>query len=239
MTTTAVFFDVDYTLIHPGPTFDGEGYRRFAARHGFAVDPGRFAAAVAAASGTLTPARDGVYRAALFITYARRVLEEMGGSGPGLGACALEIHEEWARCRHFALYDDVRPAVRALHAAGVRLGLISNTHRCLASFQRHFDLQPYISGAVSSSDHGYMKPHPSIFRKALQVVGAAASESVMVGDSIVHDIEGARRVGMRGVLLSRPAAAARGSVPKGVPVIRSLAELPRLLPALAARGGAP
>ena len=239
MTTTAVFFDVDYTLIHPGPTFDGEGYRRFAARHGFAVDPDRFAAAVAAASGTLTPARDGVYRAALFITYARRVLEEMGGSGPGLGACALEIHEEWARCRHFALYDDVRPAVRALHAAGVRLGLISNTHRCLASFQRHFDLQPYISGAVSSSDHGYMKPHPSIFRKALQVVGAAASESVMVGDSIVHDVEGARRVGMRGVLLSRPAAAARGSVPKGVPVIRSLAELPRLLPALAARGGAP
>ena len=238
MTTTAVFFDVDFTLIHPGPMFDGEGYRRFAARHGFAVDPDRFAAAVAAASSTLAPAQDGIYRSALFISYARRVLQEMGGTGPGVAACAREVHEEWARCRHFALYDDVRPAVRLLHAAGVRIGLISNTHRCLASFQRHFDLQPYISGAVSSSDHGYMKPHPSIFRKALQLVGAAASESVMVGDSVLHDIEGARRVGMRGVLLSR-SAAARGSVPEGIPVIRSLAELPRLLPALAARGGAP
>lgn len=228
MTTTAVFFDVDFTLIHPGPTFDGEGYRRFAARHGFAVDPERFTAAVAAASSTLVPARDGVYRAALFITYARRVLQEMGGGGPGLGPCAREIHDEWARCRHFALYDDVRPAVRRLHAAGVRIGLISNTHRCLASFQRHFELQPYISGAVSSSDHGYMKPHPSIFRKALALVGAAASESVMVGDSVVHDIEGASRVGMRGVLLSR-SPAAPAAAPEGVPVIRSLAELPRVL----------
>ena len=230
MTTTAVFFDVDFTLIHPGPTFDGEGYRRFAARHGFAVDPARFTAAVAAASGALAPAQDGVYRPTLFIAYARRVLQEMGGAGPGVAACALEIHEEWARCRHFALYDDVRPAVRRLHAAGVRIGLISNTHRCLASFQRHFDLQPYISGAVSSSDHGYMKPHPSIFRKALQLVGAVASESVMVGDSVLHDIEGARRVGMRGVLLARSPAAGQGRAPEGVEVIRTLAELPRLLP---------
>lgn len=27
MTTRAVFFDVDFTLIYPGPTFRGEGYQ--------------------------------------------------------------------------------------------------------------------------------------------------------------------------------------------------------------------
>lgn len=231
MTTSAVFFDVDFTLIHPGPTFGGEGYRRFAARHGLTVDPARFAAAVVTASAALDQPQDAVYRPALFIAYARRVLQEMGGAGPGLAACAREIYVEWAACRHFALYDDVRPAVRVLHAAGVRLGLISNTHRCLASFQKHFNLQPYISGAVSSLDHGYMKPHPSIFRKALQLVGAAASESVMVGDSVAHDIEGARRAGMRGVLIAR-SAPSDADAPDGVPVIRTLAELPRLLPAL-------
>ena len=37
--TRAVFFDVDFTLIYPGPTFRGEGYQRFCARHGIAVDP--------------------------------------------------------------------------------------------------------------------------------------------------------------------------------------------------------
>lgn len=232
--TTAVFFDIDYTLIHPGPTFDAEGYRRFAVRHGFDVDPARFSGAVASASADLDCAQDDVYRPELFIAYARRVLREMGGGGPApaLDACAREIYDEWAGCRHFALYDDVRPALRALHAAGVRIGLISNTHRCLTAFQEHFELHPYIRGAVSSSDHGYMKPHPSIFREAMRIVGAAPSESIMVGDSVVHDIEGARRTGMRGVLIARSAASPRASprtAPADVPVIRTLDELPRML----------
>ena len=135
---------------------------------------------------------------------------------------------EWAACQHFALYDDVRPVMQTLHGAGLRIGLISNTHRCLASFQSHFDLEPYISGAVSSSDHGFMKPHPSIFEAALQLVGVASSESVMVGDSLAHDIGGARRVGMRGVLIERSAAPGRNDL-DGVQVIRSLDELPSVL----------
>ncbi len=231
MPTTAVFFDVDFTLIYPGPTFDGEGYRQFAARHGLQADPTRFTAAVAAASVELDSTQDDVYRPELFIRYAHRVLEEMGGAGPGLEPCAREIYEEWAGCQHFSLFDDVRPAMRVLHGAGVRIGLISNTHRCLASFQSHFELEPYISGAVSSSDHGYMKPHPSIFQAALELVGATPSESVMVGDSVAHDIEGARQVGMRGVLIARSSTA--GHDPRdGVPVIRSLKELPGVLPGL-------
>ena len=32
--TKAVFFDVDFTLIYPGPMFGGEGYQQFGARHG-------------------------------------------------------------------------------------------------------------------------------------------------------------------------------------------------------------
>jgi hypothetical protein len=32
--TRAVFFDVDFTLIYPGPTFLGEGYQQFCERHG-------------------------------------------------------------------------------------------------------------------------------------------------------------------------------------------------------------
>ena len=228
MPIQAVFFDVDFTLIYPGPMFDGEGYQRFAARHGMRADPARFADAVAAASVELDRAQDGIYRPELFIRYARRVLGEMGGAGPGLDACTREIYDEWAACQHFALYDDVRPVMQTLHGAGLRIGLISNTHRCLASFQSHFDLEPYISGAVSSSDHGFMKPHPSIFEAALQLVGVASSESVMVGDSLAHDIGGAHRAGMRGVLIERSATPGRNDL-DGVPVIRSLDELPRVL----------
>jgi putative hydrolase of the HAD superfamily len=139
-----------------------------------------------------------------------------------LEACAREIYEEWAACRHFSLYEDVPAALRRLHSRGLRIGLISNTHRCLVSFQSHFDLEGLIAGAVSSSEHGYMKPHPSIFEAALKLVGVEAREALMVGDSLAHDIEGARRLGMRGILLSRSGAVAAAD---GVPVIRGLAEL--------------
>ena len=226
--SAAVFFDVDYTLIYPGPTFEGEGYRRFAVGHGLAVDPARYVSAVAAASVELESAGGGAYRSELFVRFARRVLEEMGAAGPAVDACAREIYDEWAACRHFALYDDVRPALHALHVAGIRMGLISNTHRCLASLQQHFDLAPYIGCAVSSSDHGYMKPHPDIFREALRQLGAQPAEAVMVGDSLTNDIEGARQIGMRGILVSR-SGADHPEAPADVAVIRTLGELPRLL----------
>jgi HAD superfamily hydrolase (TIGR01662 family) len=225
---TAVFFDVDFTLIYPGPTFDGEGYRRFGRRHGLEVDPSRFIQAVASASAELDQAQDDIYRPELFVRYARRVLEEMGGGGIGLDPCAREIYDEWAVCQHFALYDDVAPTLRTLHASGFKIGLISNTHRCLASFQSHFELEPFVAAALSSSDHGYMKPHRSIFEAALKLVAARADESVMVGDSLTHDIQGALQVGMQGVLIARSSKTSPRML-DGVPVIQTLFELPALL----------
>ena len=92
----------------------------------------------------------------------------MGGTRRrSVDACAREIYAEWAACQHFELYDDVPAVLRELARRGIRIGLISNSHRCLASFQSHFELQDLITAAVSSSEHGYMKPHPSIFAAAL------------------------------------------------------------------------
>src|SRR6185369_2601674 len=121
---------------------------------------------------------------------------------------------------------DVAPVLRELAGRGLKLGLISNSHRPLESFQQHFELDGLIAAAVSSSEHGYMKPHPSIFTAALTLAGVQASESMMVGDSLSHDIDGARRVGMRGVLVHRSDDPAPQT---DVPVIRSMRDLPGLL----------
>jgi putative hydrolase of the HAD superfamily len=230
----AVFFDVDFTLIYPGPMFRGEGYRAFAARYGMDIDPSRFSRAVAGAAPLLDGPEDVLYDAEIFVIYTRRIVEGMGGTGPNLDACAREIYAEWAACQHFELYDEVPDVLRELAAAGLRIGLISNSHRCLASFQSHFELQGLISATVSSSEHGFMKPHPSIFSAALQLVDVRPAEAVMVGDSLKHDVEGAIRAGMRGVLLHR------GDTPTApgvfdVPVIRSLRDLMPLLARLKAR----
>ena len=231
MSTRAVFFDVDFTLIYPGPMFRGEGYQAFCRRYGMDVDPGKFAPAVVSAAPLLDGPDDTPYDAEIFVVYTRHI-EQMGGQGPNLDACAREIYAEWAACQHFELYDDVPDVLRELAGAGVRIGLISNSHRCLASFQSHFELQGLISATVSSSDHGFMKPHPSIFSAALQLVGVQPAEAVMVGDSLRHDVEGAMRAGMRGVLLHRGSGEhprERELTTRGVPVIRSLGELPNLV----------
>jgi putative hydrolase of the HAD superfamily len=225
----AVFFDVDFTLIYPGPMFRGEGYRQFCARHGMDVDASPFADAVAGAAPLLDLPEEDPYADEIFIVYTRRIIEGMGGRGPNLDACAREIYAEWAACQHFELYDDVPDVLRELSKAGLRIGLISNSHRCLASFQSHFELQGLIAATVSSSEHGFMKPHPSIFSAALQLVNVAPSDAVMVGDSLRHDVEGAMRAGMRGVLLHRGDSPTARAGQLGIPVIRSLRELPLLL----------
>jgi putative hydrolase of the HAD superfamily len=224
--TSAVFFDVDFTLIHPGPAFQGSGYRDACAAHGIAVEAAAFDRAVAAAAHTLDTA-GGPYDPQVFVEYTCRIIEGMGGAGERVRAAARDIYDKWAACDHFTLYEDVPDVLRSLHANGLKIGLISNTQRCLVSFQRHFGLDGIFAATLSSSDHGFMKPHPSIFEAGLRALGAPAAESVMVGDSLAHDIEGARRLGMRGVLVAR--AGLPGPAPDGVPVIQSLRELPPLL----------
>jgi HAD superfamily hydrolase (TIGR01509 family) len=230
--TRAVCFDVDFTLIYPGPTFRGEGYREFCAKYGIHVDVSAFARAVASAAPLLDDPEDAAYDAEIFLRYTRRIIELMGGRGEQVDACAREIYEEWAACRHFELYDEVPGVLRALAAAGLRIGLISNSHRCLASFESHFELRGLIAAAVSSAEHGRMKPHPSIFRAALDLLDVPAEDALMVGDSVSQDVEGALGAGMRAVLLHR-AAGAHPRAPQlkaaGVPVVGSLSELCQLV----------
>ncbi len=223
----AVFFDVDFTLIYPGPTFRGEGYRAFCARYGIEVDESRFAQGVASAARILD-GPDDTYDAEVFVAYTRHIIEQMGGKGDRVDACAREIYDEWAACHHFELYEEVPGVLREIAESGVRIGLISNSHRCLTSFQSHFELHGLITAAISGPEHGFMKPNPSIFHAALQLADVEAKDAVMVGDSVSQDVEGALRAGMRGVLLHRsddPHPRATELVSAGVPIVSSLIEL--------------
>ena len=98
--TRAIFFDVDFTLIYPGPTFQGTGYRDFCARQGVVVDPAAFDAAVVSASSLLED-DSGVFDPDVFIRYTRHIIEAMGGSGPAVEAAARDIYDEWSACQHF------------------------------------------------------------------------------------------------------------------------------------------
>jgi HAD superfamily hydrolase (TIGR01549 family) len=224
----AVFFDVDFTLIHPGETFQGPGYARRCAAHGVTVDAARFDAAVTCALPMLDDLADPLYDHGLFIRYTAAIIEQMGGTGDGVIPAATEIYDQWAANHHFDLYDDVRDVLPTLAARGLELGVISNSHRSLEAFTRHFDLDRYVRTHVSAHPHRHMKPHPSIFADALAAAGVGAHEALMVGDSLKADVEGALGAGLRAAWLRRSGDVPAGA-PASVPVIRRLHELTAII----------
>ena len=60
-----------------------------------------------------------------------------------------------------------------------------------------------VDAAVGSLDHGKTKPHASIFRAVLDLLDVEPADAVMVGDTVEDDIEGARALGMRAILVDR------------------------------------
>lgn len=223
----AVFFDVDFTLIHPGPRFHGQGYADTCAEHGVAVDASRFETAVAFALPMLDDLADPLYDHDLFIRYTAAIIEQMGGTGPRVRTAAAEIYDAWAANHHFDLYDDVQDVLPVLAARGLELGVISNSHRHLEAFTTHFELDRYVRTHVSAHPGRYMKPHRSIFEAALTSARVPAAAALMVGDSLKADVHGALGAGLRAVWLRRAGEAQHP--PPSVPVIRSLRELPPLL----------
>jgi len=224
----AVFFDVDFTLIHPGPRFHGPGYAATCAEYGVAVDATRFDAAVSRTLPMLDDLADPLYDHDLFINYTAAIIEQMGGAGDGVRRAAAEIYEAWAANHHFDLYDDVQEVIPALAARGLALGVISNSHRSLEAFTEHFALDRYVHTHVSAHPGRYMKPHPSIFAAALASAGVDAGEALMVGDSLKADVHGALGAGLRAVWLRRSGDDSTAR-PGHVPLIRRLHELPPLL----------
>ena len=134
-------------------------------------------------------------------------------------------------------YDDVLPCLERLIPTSPKtgekwgthkLGIISNgaSEQQLGKLRRAGILD-YFSVVAFPEHTGFGKPHPSIFQEALRRAAVDPSDAVMVGDSVPHDIEGARRLGMRGVLVARSRLSAE--CPPDIPVIHSLRELRPLL----------
>jgi HAD superfamily hydrolase (TIGR01549 family) len=238
----AVLFDVDYTLLRPGAIFDAEGYQRTGRRFGLALDPARWPLAQGAARAAVKERREtgghahdmGIIPAVTRAVVGALAGEEVSRSeAEACEACAQYQAEQWWNLDNFTLFDDVLPCLERLHAAALRIGLVSNTSRALDRAMAHFGLTPYVDAAVASAQVGIMKPEPEIFLVALDQIGARPEEAAMVGDNHHDDVQGALACGFAlAVLLdrrSRQRTHAQAGVPPHEPTIESLAELPALL----------
>ncbi|MDQ3379340.1 MAG: HAD family hydrolase [Actinomycetota bacterium] len=197
----AVLFDVDFTLFRPGPELGPEGYRRVGERHGLALDPTRYEEARAAAIAALQGEGRFVHDDEIWIAFTERIVRGMGGDADGARECASDMVREWERHENFSLYEDALTVFDELRRRSLKIGLVTNGQRDLEEFVAHHGLE--VDAMVGSRLHGRTKPHPSIFVAALRLLDVQPREAAMVGDSYEDDIEGARSLGMRAILLDR------------------------------------
>jgi HAD superfamily hydrolase (TIGR01549 family) len=107
------------------------------------------------------------------------------------------------------------------------LGLITNCvsrflQLCLAKLQ----LEKLFTVRVSCDQVGVAKPNPLIFRTALRIAGCRPDEAVYIGDKFADD-SGCLNLGMQLIYVQTGRFTER--IPPGIPVIKSLLELPELL----------
>ncbi|MEJ5199444.1 MAG: HAD family hydrolase [Anaerolineae bacterium] len=241
----AVFFDLGDTLVDLG---EGRGdyearllaraahvYDALAALGAAVGNRERFAAALAHESEALYHAALAEQRGIDIYEVMRRFLPQMG----------IPAEESWVRAAGEAFYTHneggagLRPGARdllaALQARGYRLGVISNTlqpgpimDRTLSG-RRLFD---FFSVRVYSSVVGVAKPHPLIFRTALEALGVPAGQAVYVGDRLRTDVAGAQAVGMKAVLIEVAHRIEEDPAIRPDARIRELPELLDVLPQL-------
>lgn len=129
-------------------------------------------------------------------------------------------------------YPEAVATLRALRSEGWVLAVCSNWGWELEPFLHQVGVMEHLEVALTSAREGARKPHPSIYARAVEVLGVDASDAVFVGDSWGPDVVGPCRAGMRAVHVWRPEERA-GASPPELPArahrIAALDELPALL----------
>ena len=98
--------------------------------------------------------------------------------------------------------------VRAIHAAGVPLGVVSSAvyHPFLEWTLESFGILDAFQSVVTSASVGFYKSRPEIYLRAAESLGAMPERMVHVGDSLRFDVGGAIRAGLGTVWLRRDGA---------------------------------
>ncbi|MFP3985049.1 MAG: HAD family hydrolase [Candidatus Bathyarchaeia archaeon] len=84
-----------------------------------------------------------------------------------------------------------------------KLGLVTNFAYAPGVWKilKRFNLTRFFDAVVVSGEIGIRKPHPLLFKEALRQIDRQAEEAVFIGDSLKADINGAKKVGFKTVLV--------------------------------------
>ncbi len=124
----------------------------------------------------------------------------LGLSDDQCDALGATFVAEWQE--HIVPVPGVVEMVHRLRGSA-RLGIVSNTHdrHMVPSMLEAMGDTGSFELVLLSVDHGYRKPHPSIYREALDRLGCDAGSVAFVGDSWEADYAGPKRAGMEAYLI--------------------------------------
>lgn len=207
--TKAVLLDFYNTLVHFDPPRE-RIQREVGARYGLRLDEAALRRAYAAADefwngqNIASPAsqRSPDEQRHFFARYQQLILQGAGGE-VSLELASRIFQDVRSYPNRWVLFDDVLPSLESLRGRGVALGLVSNVQRDLAALLERLGIAAHLDFVVTSAEAGLEKPHPPIFRLALQKAGVSAAQALHVGDQYNSDVLGARGAGIRPLLLDR------------------------------------
>lgn len=125
---------------------------------------------------------------------------------------AIDIDElmrayEWGATPGVQPYPDAIPLLEELRRRRYKIGLVTNAS--MPMWMRDVELREYgllkfFDARITSGDSRFIKPHPAVYHRVLNLLETAAERAVFVGDDPAHDIVGANKVGLTSVLIDPP-----------------------------------
>ena len=134
----------------------------------------------------------------------RGALEEAGVSESVAERALSRVRSEYVRLDRWSVFPDTEAALDRLRREGWRQAILSNHCPELPDLVRGLGLWGYFDVVLTSAAIGFEKPNPEAYARVLRDLGGP-QPVWMVGDSPEVDIAGARRCGIPGVLVRRPA----------------------------------
>lgn len=205
---TAVFFDATGTILHLREPA-GLSYAKIARRFGLEADERAVIAAFRRAFHDAPGLAFGPgHRAAELRRLEREwwralVIQTFAGMGQftDFDACFDELFALFADPASWVADPDGPRLLQSLKSRGLVLGVISNFDYRLYRVMEALGLARYFDSVTISSETGWAKPAPEIFRAALARHGLSPAEAIHVGDSETHDLRGACAAGLGAVLI--------------------------------------
>jgi HAD superfamily hydrolase (TIGR01509 family) len=117
----------------------------------------------------------------------------------GIDGLPAALYERLLRPDGWRLYADTVPVLRRLRRAGVAVAMVSNIGFDLRPMAAALGIADLVDAYALSCEVGACKPAPEIFRAALDELGVAPRDALMVGDTPAD--AGAAAIGCRCLIL--------------------------------------